>query len=103
MTYKLIVSKEAHKDIDNIVHYIAVELVNPTAATSFIEDVEKSYYAVVHNPRMYSLCKDVSLSRQGYRKIAIKNYLILYRIDDEAKTVFIVRIIYGGRNYAELI
>lgn len=28
MVYKLIVSKEAHKDMDDIVHYIAIELVN---------------------------------------------------------------------------
>ena len=103
MAYKLIVSNEAHKDIDDIVHYIAVELVNPAAAAEFLNDVEKSYHAVVNNPRMYSLCNDARLSRDGYRKIVIKNYLILYRIDDEAKFVVIVRIIYGGRNYSELI
>ena len=65
MAYKLIVSKEAHKDIDDIVHYIAVELVNPTAAASFLDDVEKSYYSVVNNPRMFSLCQDARLSREG--------------------------------------
>ncbi len=103
MAYKLVVSKEAHKDIDDIVHYIAVELVNPTAAASFLDDVEKSYFEVINNPHMYSLCQDARLSREGYRKIVLKNYLILYRIDDEEKVVFIVRIIYGGRNYVEFI
>lgn len=103
MVYKLIVSIEAHKDIDDIVHYIAVELVNPAAAAGFLDDVEKSYHDVVNNPHMYSLCSDDRLSRDGYRKIVIKNYLILYRIDDEAQAIFIVRILYSGRNYAELI
>ncbi|MBU7007691.1 type II toxin-antitoxin system RelE/ParE family toxin [Phosphitispora fastidiosa] len=103
MAYKLVISKEAHKDIDDIVHYIAVELANPTAAASFLDDVEKSYIEVVNNPRMYSRCQDARLGREGYRKIVIKNYLVLYRIDDEAKKVFIVRIIYGGRNYPEFI
>jgi len=28
MAYKLIVSKEAHEDINDIIHYIAVELVS---------------------------------------------------------------------------
>lgn len=55
MDYKLVVSKEAHKDIDDIVHYIAIELVNPTAAANFLDDVERSYFEVVNNPRMYSL------------------------------------------------
>ncbi|MBS3970275.1 MAG: type II toxin-antitoxin system RelE/ParE family toxin [Clostridia bacterium] len=103
MEYKLIVSKEAHNDIDDIVNYIALKLANPTAAASFLDDVEKSYYEVINKPRMYSLCQDVRLSREGYRRIVIKNYLILYRIDDDAKAIHIVRIIYSGRNYSELI
>ena len=103
MVYNIVVSKEAHKDMDDIVHYIAIELVNPAAAAGFLEDVEKNYHTVINNPSMYSLCQDAKLSREGYRKIVIKNYLILYRIDDETQTVFIVRIIYGGRNYTELI
>ncbi len=103
MAYKIVISKEAHKDIDDIVNYIAIELANPTAATSFLDDVEKSYTEVLNNPRMYSLCQDARLSREGYRKIVIKNYLVLYRIDDEAKKIFIVRIIYGGRNYPEFV
>lgn len=102
MAYNLVISKEAHKDIDDIVHYIAVELANPTAAASFLDVIEKSYIDVVNNPRMYSRCQDDRLSREGYRKI-VKNYLVLYRIDNEEKKVFIVRIIYGGRNYPEFI
>ena len=103
MAYRLIVSKEAHKDIDDIVHYIAGELSNPGAAAGFLDDIERSYRAVVNNPRMYSLCNDGRLHKDGYRKIVIKNYLILFRIDDEEKTVLVSRIIYGGRNYTEFI
>lgn len=52
MAYKLIVSKEAHIDIDDIVNYIAVELSNPDAATSFLDDVDRSYHMVIDNPHM---------------------------------------------------
>ena len=103
MAYKLVVSREAHKDIDEIVHYIAVELSNPTAAASFLDNVEKCYQSIINNPLLYCLCNDSKLRNNSYRKIVIKNYLILYRADEKAKTVFIVRIIYGGRNYVELI
>ena len=50
MAYKLIVSKEAHNDVDDIVHYIAIELCNPTAAPGFLDGVEKSCHAVTDNP-----------------------------------------------------
>lgn len=58
MAYKLIISKEAHNDVDDIVHYIAIELCNPTAATGFLDGVEKSYHTVIDNPRMYGFCND---------------------------------------------
>ena len=103
MAYKLVISKEAHNDTDDIVRYIAIELCSPASATGFLDDVEKSYKTVIDNPRMYGLCNDYRLHKEGYRKIIIKNYLILYRIDDEQKAVLVVRIIYGGRNYTELL
>jgi len=103
MAYKLNVSREAHQDIDDIVTYITYELKNPKAATGFLDDVEKSYHNVVDNPFIYALCNESRLRRNGYRKIVIKNYLIFYRVDESENTVFIVRVIYGARDYAKLL
>jgi len=61
MSYKLVVSKEAHQDIDEIVTYIAHELKNAQAAISFIGDIESSYRHILENPLMYSLCSDERL------------------------------------------
>ena len=103
MAYRLIVSKDAHLDIDGIVEYIAIILCNETAAVSFLDDVEKSYRNIAENPFMYSYCNDDILKIQGYRKIPIKNYIILYLVDEETQTVTVMRIFYGGRNYPDLI
>lgn len=103
MAYKLIASKEAHRDIDEIAGYIALELKDVQAAKGFLDDVEKSYRNAAGNPHMYSLCADERLQREGYRKIPIKNYLVLYRVDEAQKTVFIVSVIYGARDYTKLI
>jgi toxin ParE1/3/4 len=103
MIYKLVVSKEASEDIEDIVLYILSELNNSSAASAFLDDVEKSYQNIIEKPSMYSLCNDYKLRNGGYRKIVIKNYLILYRINEEDETVFVVRVVYGGRNYSEFI
>ncbi len=103
MTYKIVISKEAAEDIDDIVFYMVSELSNPSAAKAFLDDVEKSYHNIIEKPAMYGLCNDYRLRNDGYRKIVIKNYLILYRINEDDKTVIIVRVVYGGRNYSELI
>ena len=52
MAYKLIVSIEAHRDIDEITGYIAREVNNPQAAISFLDNVENSCRLVVEKPFM---------------------------------------------------
>ena len=103
MAYKLIISKDVHFDIDGIVSYMVDKLQNQTAAIGFLDDVEKSYKNIIGNPLMYGLCNDDKLRNQGYRKIPIKNYIILYSVDKKEKTVTVMRIFYGGRNYTELV
>ena len=103
MAYKLIVSKDAHFDIYGIVEYIANKLSNATAAMGFLDDAEKSYRYISENPFMFSYCNDDRLRNQGYRKIPIKNYIILYLVDEEAQTATVMRIFYGGRNYLDLV
>ena len=103
MTYKLIVSREAHRDIDEIVTYIAHELKNAQAAVNFLGDVENSYCHILKNPFMYSLCKDERLYGKGYRKVIIKRYLVLYRVDEAKKSVYVIRVVYGPRDYAKLL
>jgi len=103
MAYKLIVSADAHRDIDDITRYIAHEICNLPAAISFLDDVEKSYRFIVENPYMYGLCADKRLQKEGYRKVPIKNYLVIYRVDEEKKRVSVVRVIYGRRDYAKLL
>jgi plasmid stabilization system protein ParE len=39
--YRLVVSELAHRDLDNIVSYIAIQLANPIAATNFLDEVKK--------------------------------------------------------------
>lgn len=48
--YKLIVSKLAHEDLDNITSYITVQLENITAAANFLNEVEKCYGHLKSNP-----------------------------------------------------
>ena len=103
MPHKLIVSKEAHHDTNDITSYIAYELKNSQAAFSFLDDLEASYHRILKNPHLYPFCNDPHLRRQGYHKIPIKNYVVLYRVDDEEKSVYIVRIVYCGSNYAATI
>lgn len=76
--YKPIVTKSAHEVLDNIIFYIVVQPSNPTAATNFVNEVEKCYDNLKRNPLMYEWRYDMFLEREGYRKATIKNYVLIY-------------------------
>ena len=101
--YKIIVSELAHNDLDNIVAYIALQLANPTAATNFLDEVGKCYNYLQSNSYMHERCHDIRLEKEGYRKAAIKNYVLVYKVDEETKTVIIHRIFYGAQEYVKMI
>jgi len=101
--YKLIVAELAHQDLDKIISYIAVELVNAVAADNFIDELDKCYGYLKTNPWMYEKCQDKRLEKEGYRKALIKNYLLVYKIDEAFKTVSILRLFYGEQDYIEQI
>jgi plasmid stabilization system protein ParE len=101
--FKLVVSEDAHNDIDEIVSYMVNELQSPQAASHFLDDVEQAYIRIADNPYLFALCSDKRLQELGYHKVVIKNYLVLYREDEETNTIYVVRIVYGGCDYAKLL
>ena len=101
--YRLVITELAHEDLDNIVLYIAVQLDNSLAAANFLDEVEKCYSFLKNNPLIYERCHDVRLEKEGYRKATINNYILVYRVDEAAKTVTIHRFFYGAQNYILLV
>lgn len=103
MGYKIEVTPAASHDLDEIVDYIARELENPTAATSFLDEVDACYEGLETMPFMYEECRDLRLKALKYRRAVIKHYVMVYRVDEDAKTVYILRFFYGARDYEKLI
>ncbi|MEA4924310.1 MAG: hypothetical protein VB084_03275 [Syntrophomonadaceae bacterium] len=52
---------------------------------------------------MYERCHDVRLETDGYRKAIINNYVLVYKVDETAKTVISHRFFNGAQNYIRLI
>lgn len=101
--YSIKITKEAEADLSEIYVYISSVLKNPIAADNLLNEIESSFKALIDNPEMYALCNDIHLRQLGYRKIVIKNYLIFYKIDTAANNIYIMRIVYGKREYIDII
>lgn len=91
MAYKLSISEKADLDVDSIVHYIAVELANPQAASSLLDRLEACYDRLEENPMLYALTPHPLFHALGIRKAPIGGYGVFYQIENEV--VHIVRVL----------
>jgi plasmid stabilization system protein ParE len=98
-----VLTELADQDLDSIISYIAVQLANPSAATRLLDDIEKCYEFLKTTPEIYEFCRDPRLSEQRYRKAVIHHYILVYKVDEDNKTVTVLRFFYGARDYGKLI
>lgn len=103
MAYKIFETEFALQDLDNIISYIAHTLANPTAAASFADEVEECYSSLEKMPLMYGFCNDPRLRALEYHKAVIKNYVMVYKVDEDKNTVNILRFFHGRQDYEKLI
>ena len=103
MAYEIIKTELAEQDLDSILGYMVLSLANPSAAASFADAVEACYSDLEKMPLMYELCRDSQLRALAYHKAVIKNYIMVYKVDEAAKNVHILRFFYGRQDYEKLI
>lgn len=99
--YDLLITEAAEQDLDKIVDYIAVTLLNPCVAGALIDSIGKCFSVLRATPLAYAKCLDEQLKKKHYRKAVINNYLMVYRVDAKTHKVYILRFFYGGQDYAE--
>ena len=97
--YDLRLTQSAEQDLGGIIEYIAVKLANPSAACAFLDKVAECYDFLKRTPRMFNECTDAYLKIRGYRKALINNYVLIFRIDENSKTVYVLRFFYGAQDY----
>ena len=101
--YKTVISDAFEADLDSALTYIETELFNAGAAANLLDRAEETVACIAENPLMYPLYHDEDIAARGYHYAIVGNYLIFYKINETAKSVFIARFLYGGQNITEQI
>ncbi len=89
---RVIVSKEARKDLLNIRTYIRDELCNPSAANRIIHELRSAVEGLQRFPGRGRPLDALLSIHTEYRYLPCENYCIFYLADE--KEVFIVRILH---------
>ena len=99
--YNIEYSKESKEDLIRIKQYIKYNLQEPETANKLISKIRKSIKTLKENPEIYAIIDDDIIRKLEIRKLIVDNYIIFYRIKNDS--IEIVRIMYGRRNWINLL
>ena len=99
--YNIEYSKEAKEDLIGIKQYIKYNLQEPETANKLTSKIRKSIKTLKDNPEIYAIIDDDIIRKLEIRKLIVDNYIIFYRIKNDS--IEIVRIMYGRRNWINLL
>ncbi len=99
--YNIEYSKEAKQDLIGIKRYIKYNLQEPNTAQKLISKIKMEIDKLKNDPTIYAIIEDELIRKLEIRKLIVNNYIVFYRIKNE--NVQIVRIMYGRRNWINLL
>lgn len=98
MSWDIVYTAVAKRDLRDIYEYIAYELLAPETAAGQTQRIMKGIRALDEMPMRFRLYEEKPWHREGLRFFPVDNYLVFYLPDETKNTVSIVRIMYGGRD-----
>lgn len=99
--YVLDIAPLAAIDLEEAFRYISEELQNPDAAFALINEIDKALDKVCLFPESFPLIQNKYVKDKTVRKLPVKNYIVFYKVHEN--TVQVVRVIYGMRNYEDIL
>lgn len=101
--YNVIIQPIAQKDITDIGNYIAYTLCNPDAAIKLTNKFNEAFAQISNFPESGTpLTVNLPLL-ENYRFSIVENYIVFYTLDEKNETAYIMRVLYGGSDYANIL
>ena len=91
----------AQSDLEGVFAYISETLKNPTAAAALIDDFEKAFDTICMFPESCPFVDNSYVKDKSLRKLIVNNYIAFFRV--KGAEIQVVRVLYGMRNYQELL
>ena len=82
MDYNVVITSDAEKDLDSFIHYLLFEKKNEQAASSVLDDFEKTKQILSVVAGSLNYCANSQLKRLGYKRLNFQHhrYFMLFRL-----------------------
>lgn len=101
--FKIELTPAAMSDLNDIYRYIASDLFSPQAAERIMDEFEEAFEQLSDYPFMCPISTDESLLESAYRKLVVRRFVGLYRVDEQHRRVIFIRFMHGSRDYSILV
>ncbi len=98
MRYQVQLTEHAQRDLQEIYHYIACQLLSPETADEMLARLEKAISGLSQMPERFRKYENRLWNGSGLHVMPVKRYLVFYSPDSKSAVVTVFRILYGGRN-----
>lgn len=103
MTYKIVITKTAQKEVLEAVKYISDELKSHQSALNLFNYAYEQFNSLSELPKRNAEINAFVIGISGIRYIIVKNYLAFYTVDDNSMTVKILRFLYNKRDWQHIL
>ena len=83
--YTVKITTQAQEQLKEIIHYINYSLQAPGTAMKMLDTLEKEIASLDQFPNRVPLTAEEPWHSQGIHKLPVKNYLVYFWVDEEAK------------------
>lgn len=94
--YRIQYSPAALDDLKDIYAYLAYELKAPSTAKNQVNRINAEMGSLDFMPCRYEQVDWEPWKSMGMRKVPVNNFVVFYKVDLDAMTVTVLRIVYGG-------
>lgn len=97
--YSVKLMQRAYSDLDDIYNHIADDFKEIDTAEKMADTLEDAILSLAEMPYRGSIRRTVAFANRGYRQLLVKNFTIVYRIDEAGKVVIVVTVRYTPSSF----
>ena len=97
--YKVVYAQEAYQDLVKIYNYVLAICLEPSIAGNLVNKIKKAIATLNYFPFRHPKYESFTKPSENVRRLIAGGYAIIYRVDDENKTVTILEVASCKRDY----
>ena len=97
--YRVQLMRRALRALDEIYAYVARPLREPGTAERLLDTLEREILSLETMPYRCPERRIGAYAGKGYRQLFVKNYTVVFRVDEERRTVLIVTVRYAPSQF----